>query len=333
MACYNGEAFIYEQMRSIYEQALQPDEVIIYDDCSRDNTVKLIENFIKDNNLWNWKLIISHENKGWRQNFFSALNEANGTYIFFSDQDDVWYKDKIETMVGIMEKHPEILCLNGQVTTIDSNGSILMGKNHFSMESNLAKNNFFENFNTVMMPGCSICITKKLRDIIIKLNCKNYAYDEQCCRLGILLNGSYTLGKPVIHHRIHEHNTTNFMSGISFGSSNLQKRIDSIENNIVWLESLLTSSRFQKFLSPKRNFFIKNTILFQKERLKFLKGKNILQFIRLFKFKKYYSGMPMYLGDFCYAFQINKLTGTILWHVKLWKTCLLNYLTKKRTKQ
>lgn len=335
MTSYNGENFIYEQLQSIYGQTLQPDEVIIFDDCSTDKTVSIVKSFITKHNLENWRLTVNPENKGWMYNFLEALKEAHGDFIFFSDQDDIWYLDKIEVMSRLMEQYP-IFCLNGKVTTIDSNGTIFEPKNKISTENNLGnlvKYNFSAKFNTAILPGCSMCIKKTIADIITQIDIKNCPYDEQCCRLGILLNGTYTLDKPVIYHRIHEHNTSNFMSGISFGSSNLQKRIDSIENNIVWLESLLTSSRFQKFLSPKRNFFIKNTILFQKERLKFLKGKNILQFIRLFKFKKYYSGMPMYLGDFCYAFQINKLTGTILWHVKLWKTCLLNYLTKKRTKQ
>lgn len=331
MTSYNGEKYIYEQMRSIYEQTLQPDEVIIFDDCSKDKTVAVIKNFIRSNNLKDWRLKINSKNKGWMRNFIEALREAHGDYIFFSDQDDVWYKDKIEMMARVMKEHPECCCLTGKVNVINSFGAILEEVNNFSTEVSLEvlnKHNFSTSFNTVIMPGCSMCITKKVADIISQIDIKHCPYDEQCCRLGILLNGTYTMSRPVIYHRLHENNASNFMTGIGFGSSNLKRRIDSIKNNIIWLEKLLDNSELQELLSKDRKYHIEKTILFQNERLRFLVSKNIISYIRLFKYKEYYSGLAMYLGDFLYAFNLNKITGRILWYLKLLEKSSVNGLKK-----
>ncbi|MBO5913517.1 MAG: glycosyltransferase [Clostridia bacterium] len=46
LATYNGEKFITEQLDSLLAQTRQPDEVIILDDCSTDNTKKIVEDYI-----------------------------------------------------------------------------------------------------------------------------------------------------------------------------------------------------------------------------------------------------------------------------------------------
>ena len=45
MTTFNGESFLKDQLESISNQTYLPDELIISDDCSSDNTIKIIENF------------------------------------------------------------------------------------------------------------------------------------------------------------------------------------------------------------------------------------------------------------------------------------------------
>ena len=111
---YNGKKYIKQQLVSILNQTLQPDEVLIYDDNSTDNTVDIIKSFISDNNLNNWKLTVRENNVGWRRNFIDASEKASGKYIFFCDQDDVWMTRKLEIMSEIMENNKNILVLAGK---------------------------------------------------------------------------------------------------------------------------------------------------------------------------------------------------------------------------
>ena len=60
MSSYNGEKYIREQLESLLMQTRKIDEVIIADDCSSDNTVAIVEDFIRKNNLKsNWRIIIN----------------------------------------------------------------------------------------------------------------------------------------------------------------------------------------------------------------------------------------------------------------------------------
>lgn len=107
MPLYNGERNIIEQLDSIKMQERKPDEVLLRDDGSTDNTVEIVKDYISKNKLDNWKLIVNEENIGWRNNFINMIHEAMGDIIFFSDQDDIWYSTKISHMTERILQDPE----------------------------------------------------------------------------------------------------------------------------------------------------------------------------------------------------------------------------------
>ena len=111
MATYNGSEFIREQLDSIKNQTMHVDEVVICDDRSKDDTVEIVRSFIADNSLQGWNIEVNEVNLGYGSNFNKALLKASGDYIFFSDQDDIWEPDKVETMVRIMEENSDIKLL------------------------------------------------------------------------------------------------------------------------------------------------------------------------------------------------------------------------------
>ena len=71
MTTYNGEKYLTEQLDSLRTQTRLPDEVIISDDCSADNTNVMIEEYIKKYRLTSWKHIKLKKNVGWKKNFIN----------------------------------------------------------------------------------------------------------------------------------------------------------------------------------------------------------------------------------------------------------------------
>ena len=93
---YNGRKYIFEQLDSIRDQSRPADEVLILDDKSSDGTFEAVQEYIRKNHLWEWKIIANQTNIGWKRNFKKGFDLCGGDYVFPCDQDDVWHLDKIE---------------------------------------------------------------------------------------------------------------------------------------------------------------------------------------------------------------------------------------------
>ena len=122
LACHNGEKYIKEQLNSILCQLSDNDEVIISDDGSTDSTLDIIKG-LNDSRI---KLFTQHSPKGLpgyeyaTLNFENALRNAKGDFIFLSDQDDVWVKNKIKVSMTYLKEYDYIVS-DAYVTDADLN--------------------------------------------------------------------------------------------------------------------------------------------------------------------------------------------------------------------
>ena len=105
IATYNGVLFIEEQIESIARGTLLPNEIIIVDDRSTDNTVLLLNNIKRNHPELNIKIIINDSNIGAHSTFKKAIKLAKGKYIAPCDQDDIWEKNHIEILYNEIKKN------------------------------------------------------------------------------------------------------------------------------------------------------------------------------------------------------------------------------------
>ena len=82
LCTYNGEIYLREQLESILEQTLPPDEIIICDDGSTDATIKILEEF-RRKSFTSVKVYCNKENLGVSKNFEKAISLCSGDIIFF----------------------------------------------------------------------------------------------------------------------------------------------------------------------------------------------------------------------------------------------------------
>lgn len=213
MATYNGEEYLLEQLDSLKEQTRQIDEMIICDDCSKDNTVFMIREYIAENGLGErWRLIENKENMGYANNFHKAMSLADGDYIFFSDQDDIWCPDKIEEMTRIMEENPEIqlLCSDYEPFCSAENAPTVPKKIRKKMTGDGSIEKIVLNRRNVHIAslGCDMCIRKSFRDKIEPFWIKGWAHDDYVWKTAQCADGCYTYHKPLIRRRLHANNVS-----------------------------------------------------------------------------------------------------------------------------
>lgn len=101
MPSYNTAEFIGLSIESVLSQTYTSWELIIVDDCSTDNTEKIVNTF-KDNRI---KFLRNKKNLGAALTRNKALREAKGIWIAFLDSDDIWLPKKLEHQIAFMKKN------------------------------------------------------------------------------------------------------------------------------------------------------------------------------------------------------------------------------------
>ena len=114
---YNVEKYIYQCFKSIIQQTYKNIEIIIVDDCGKDNSMQIIKNYINELKSTDNIHIIKHEyNKGLSAARNTGIINATGDYIYFIDSDDFITEDCIETFIELIKKYPKAEIIFGSST-------------------------------------------------------------------------------------------------------------------------------------------------------------------------------------------------------------------------
>ena len=162
MATYNGEKYLREQLDSIINQSCTEWKLFISDDGSTDNTVKILIDY---KNKYPDKIELINLNKrmgGAKENFIFLVNNCpKADYYMFSDQDDVWDKDKIETLLHCIknDKSTEGKLVHCKVSVVDENLNLI--RENFRNET---ENSFSKLLLNNYIPGCAILFDDILKN-------------------------------------------------------------------------------------------------------------------------------------------------------------------------
>ena len=107
MCTYNGAQYIREQLASITAQTRLPDEIIICDDGSRDDTRDILRAFA-NKAPFETHIHFNETTLGSTKNFEKAISLCSGDIIALSDQDDVWHPQKLARVEQVFMQNHEI---------------------------------------------------------------------------------------------------------------------------------------------------------------------------------------------------------------------------------
>ncbi len=120
MTARNAEAYIGEALASVTAQNFEDFEIIFVDDCSTDNTVKIVKS-INDSRI----IIIQQKTHVGRTSALNiGLNIASGDYIAVLDADDLAESSRLLLQMHYLQNHPEIIMIGGGFKCIDIHGRV-----------------------------------------------------------------------------------------------------------------------------------------------------------------------------------------------------------------
>jgi glycosyltransferase involved in cell wall biosynthesis len=231
LCTYNGDKFIQKQLDSILNQENYiVDEIIICDDQSNDSTIEIINKYIEDYPKI-IKLFQNEINLGSTKNFEKAIKICQGNYIFLSDQDDIWNKNKVNETIKIFNENfgCQGVFTNADLINEDDKiiGSSKLWDSIFFLENELPKPiDLFDIIakNGNVITGATLCIKKEVKDFIFPFS-DEVLHDEW---IAILLAIKKTLcysRQNLISYRIHKKQQVGVKSKAKLKSIEHKKRI------------------------------------------------------------------------------------------------------------
>ena len=102
MPVYNASGTIRDAVDSVLRQTYQNYELIIIEDCSKDDSLSIVRSYEQaDSRI---RVIENPENKGVAFSRNAGVQAADGDYIALLDSDDVWLENKLEQQIELLEK-------------------------------------------------------------------------------------------------------------------------------------------------------------------------------------------------------------------------------------
>lgn len=120
---YNHEPFIERCLQSIIKQTLRPDKLLVIDDGSRDDSVRIIERILKDCPFPSQ--LIARENRGLCRTLNEGFAESYGEYFAYLGSDDVWLPHFLERRAALLEARPKAVMAYGNAFLIDEDDRVV----------------------------------------------------------------------------------------------------------------------------------------------------------------------------------------------------------------
>ena len=276
---YNLEKFIDECLQSIFAQTVPPDEIIVVDDCSTDNSASIIKKY-----AGKITYIKMPKNSGVLLSFISGIENATGDILSFLDGDDIWHKNKLEEISKMfLEDESRILvthdyeCINGNDNNRDYNNDNTHYNTAEIVKKSQGDNDKMDKLlrNAILCYkgvwlGSAFCLNRKYLDIqkfknlMLSLPDAELAYQDHPIAAFILLENlnkkAFYIDKILFKYRIFGNNHSGKSNDIESALRTIQK---SQANNVRTKYLVAQHPDLIEENKSQKNGFIYNLFLHQ----------------------------------------------------------------------
>lgn len=253
LCTFNGSKYLAKQIDSILsQQNYNVDEIIVCDDGSSDGTLEILSKYQNLNpNIF--KVYKNEITLGSTKNFEKSISLCIGDYIFLSDQDDIWKKDKIYKTIHHFKNNPDHEAVFTNADLIDENDTITTSNTLWDYiyfyEKELKKPiNLFNviTLNGNIATGATMCITKNTKKKIIPfLNNPKILHDEMISKKMSLQNKLGYISENLISYRLHK-------------SQQVGIKNKKLNNKKTRLKRIMLGLEYPKNVFERRYIFVKS---------------------------------------------------------------------------
>jgi len=209
MCTYNGRQFLAEQLASIAAQNRQPDELVVCDDGSVDDTCEIVREFAR-RCAFATRFVINDRKLGSTKNFEKAISLCRGDIVSLADQDDVWYRHKLERIEKTFLETSGIVAIFSDADLIDD-GSKPLGLRLWKVfsfdageQDRFAKHRALEVLvKHPVVTGATMAFRRELFDIVAPIP-SNHIHDRWISFLLAARGHFKAIRDPLMQYRRHK---------------------------------------------------------------------------------------------------------------------------------
>ena len=199
VATYNGATYLHQQLESIVQQTYKPSQIIIVDDASVDDTLRVANTFAAHHPE---VMVAQNETRlGYIKNFEKGMLLANASYVALSDQDDIWMPHKLETLLANIGDQ---MLAYSDSELIDANGQLLNQKMS-SIKNQLAYHTPIMYAIGAWAPGHAMLFKKELIDKAAPFPAL-VTHDFWLGFVATCYSRVVYVNEPLVHYRQHTQN-------------------------------------------------------------------------------------------------------------------------------
>lgn len=200
MTSYNASRYIGEQLQSFAAQTRLPDELVITDDGSTDATPEIVAAFARSV-PFEVRYIRNPVNLGMHANFGHTVSLATGEIVFMSDDDDVWFPDKLATVVAAFDADPHALVIINDQVIANADGTLT----ERTVLENFRKLGYGdEHYGT----GACTAMRRSILDVLLPFPTVGIPYDHWTNHMPYVLGVRRLIETPLQMYRRHANNMT-----------------------------------------------------------------------------------------------------------------------------
>ena len=204
MATFNGSRYVREQLESFMAQTRLPDEVVVSDDNSTDDTFEIIKAFAAEA-PFAVRLSQNQRNLGYTSNFNRALIKTSGNLVFLSDQDDVWFPEKLAVIESYAQQSPTTLVfMNDAALTDQYLNETGLTKRGQIISAGMSDSDF--------VMGCCLCVRRELLDACLPIPTQFKGHDSWIVKMAEGVHRKVVVPDVLQWYRRHETNTSQFIA-------------------------------------------------------------------------------------------------------------------------
>jgi glycosyltransferase involved in cell wall biosynthesis len=208
MCTCNGGLYVREQLESIAAQKRLPNELVICDDCSTDDTIAVIRDFASRSPFpVRWQ--INPCRLGSSANFAKALGLCRGDWILLADQDDAWVPHKISRILDSAAARPEVAMWFSDAVMVNPRRQPLGYRlwDAISMtrweRSQIERGNLFEVLlRRNVVSGLTVALRAEFRNMILPIP-KGWVHDGWIALLVAAVAPCGAIAEPLVEYRQH----------------------------------------------------------------------------------------------------------------------------------